>query len=172
MAVFCCLVSLIATTGCRETDRYVYSEFAEIGDDGWDPVRTISFSPMPFDSASSAGLPLQVILYVRYDSECHNSMLPVLVEQEMREMPFRRDSVFIKLFDSEGRHTGHGTLGVYEKSVVINEAVVIDSVYRVNLRPLLNKEDSRGILSAGVALRRQPRPGERENILHRIISGD
>lgn len=140
--------------GCREVDNVVYSSFSSIDADGWDPVESFEFSPFPADSATAFNYSYDVRVMVRYDRSATNRKLPLIVEQSVDDAAFRRDSVVFTLFDSEGNPSGDGSLGIYEKELLVAPGTRLSPGYKVNVYSLLNKADSKGILNVGVSLTR------------------
>lgn len=144
----------IILSGCREVDDVVYSEFSIIDPDGWDPVETLEFSSFPADSATFDNTLYDLRIMVRYDRSFSNRIIPLFVEQTVDGNVIERDSVSLVLYDDKGDPTGKGSLGVFERFTILEHDMPLKEGYSVTLSPLLNKQDSKGILNVGVSLKR------------------
>lgn len=141
----------IAAVSCREVNGTVYSGFANVSSEGWDPRARFGFEPLAEDSLLG-GAPLDVEVCVRYSAR---RIIPpfrmgILVEDENGEL--KADTVVMNLFDEYGRPTGSGRLGVYTVRIPVLNGVMPKPGFSIELANLSPADSTRGILNAGIVM--------------------
>ena len=154
-------IMTLILSGCRgkDTDKAVYSDFAEIASDGWAPENVISFEPMPRDSDFSQAnrYDLEVVWRV---SQRHNvRKFPAVVIIEDESGIISKDTLEIDMTgnnDSDARLRSQ--LGVSELTMKVDSGFTLKDGYALTLYPLAEKEATKGLLNVGVRLIRTSNP--------------
>ena len=141
----------LAATGCREVNGTVYSQYAKIGSEGWDPRNAVGFDPWPADSVNARG-PLDVVISVRYSGRRAIKPLRMAVTVDDENGEVKSDTLVIPLFDRFGEPTGRGHYGVYEVTDTLLRRFRLRDGFGVELKPLDPAADTRGLVNVGVIL--------------------
>lgn len=154
------VILLLLTAGCRHVDRVVYSSFADLPSNGWDPLFTPVFHPWPVDSVMSSADRYDVELVVRRSDACRLRSLPVVVEMADSSGRVTADTVVIPLRDEKSAPAPLPMIKSSRLSRLIGECR--DTIARdfhpapgwnITLYNLLNQTETRGILSIGVVMK-------------------
>lgn len=160
------LFSLILTA-CGHLTPVVYSEFANIGEDGMLSNWAYTFYPVPFDSTDINTGQFDLILLVRYTNRCTSKSV-ILDVESFSATQSTPDSlrVEIPLFDSEGTPLGKGNFGMFETADTIASGIYIPDGYTISLSSPLPDEKTSGVIDVGVKL---SRTGKKELNLFKIL---
>lgn len=136
-------------------DRVAYSEFEDIGDAGWDPVRAMIFEPYPVDSIVS-GRRFDVVVCLRYSAHATLPETTLLAEESALSEPFFTSpdstSVKFRLLDADGQPTGRGGLVTREVCDTLRRDFALPPGYTVTLTMPGETAAGQGLLNAGVLL--------------------
>ncbi|MBD5358284.1 MAG: gliding motility lipoprotein GldH [Bacteroides sp.] len=131
----------------------VYSEFADVSEEGIDPNMGYTFNPVPFDSTDMISGRFDVIILVRYANTCASKSVIFDVESISlaQDQP---DSVRVEipLFDNDGIPYGKGNLGVFETSMLLATDMIVPEGYEISLATPLQTGETKGIIDIGIKL--------------------
>lgn len=142
----------VLSQSCVEGSRPAYSEFADIGTAGWDPIRIIPFSPYPVDSVLLPTDRFDLILTVRHSLRGDEAALPVEIYEEsaLGSMGTRRISVPLR--NSRGEPLGRKGVVLYEVSDTLRRDFTLPPGYELSLTPLVPQSRTRSVRAIGVSL--------------------
>jgi len=143
---------LLFCGSCTRIAGVVWSEFAVIGKDGWDPVMKLDFSPWPFDSVSLPDSRYDLTLCVRHSARKPLAPLHLVVAQEWEDGRTEYDTIRMPLTPPANTPSGRGSYGVYETRDTIASAIRLESDYRVTLTSLSPASQTKGITDIGLVL--------------------
>ncbi len=138
--------------GCRRVDNVVWSKYASIPEEGWDPVNVIPFFPWPEDSLNNPSDSYSLLLSVRYSILSKPATLHLAVNQENDEGFMKSDTVAVMLTEPKDSPMGKGSYGVYETVDTLFTGIVLRPGYCVELQSLSVPENTRGIMDIGLIL--------------------
>ena len=138
--------------GCRRVDNVVWSKYAPIPDEGWDPVNVIPFFPWPNDSVSSPSDRYSLLVSVRFSGSKCPAPLHLVVKQEDDEGNERSDTMRIDIKIPENTPTGRGSYAVFEQTDTAATAITLRPGYCVELQSLSHPANTSGILDIGLIL--------------------
>ncbi len=143
---------LILISGCRRVDNVAFSEFETFGEEGWDPIRVLSFTPWPFDSISDSSDHYDIAVAVRYDPDKSPSYLPLLLKEINAEGETTTDTLRIQLKKPDGTPTGNKSLILCDATSIFRNDTTIQEGYALEIISMLPQERSYGIMNIGVLL--------------------
>lgn len=140
---------------CMENGGVEYSSFVDIGNDGIPPGWEYEFTPIPADSSSIGKIQYDVILVVRYSTECSSKDMLLDIEEFSLEQA-QPDSISVKipLFNSANEPLGKGIYSIYETSDTIMRKKMIPEGYSLSISSHVAQEETKGIKAIGVVLSR------------------
>lgn len=146
---------IFLAAGCGRVDNVVYSEFADFGSEGWDPVECLEFHPWPSDSIVERGAGYDVVVCVRYSGKCQLKQLPLQIESmSLRQAAPDTLRLAVPLYGDDGRRRGKGPYTVFEVSDTIARSVPLPTGYTLTLFNPLSAQATRGITNLGIILSR------------------
>ena len=143
---------IIGLTSCKEVKTIRYSEFEHIGEEGWDPIRILSFAPFPTDSLLSPDTRYSLVLTLRYSQECMATQLPVRITEQNDDGDYSSRIRKLYLRDKSGNLQGRKGLALYEITDTLNKAFVLPENYLVDIEVLAPAEYSKGLVDVGLEL--------------------
>lgn len=150
MIVSLCMVLFMS--GCGSNDGLCYSEYEHIGEEGWDPMRILGFSPSPIDTITSDMDKYMVVVTLRYTDECQAVDVPVMVSEQDEDGEIASEVRKIRLRDNSGKPLGRKGLVFYELSDTLRSGFKLPQNYWVELGSLAPAEYTRGISEVGMEL--------------------
>ena len=143
---------IIGLVGCKDVKTAKYSEFEHIGEEGWDPARILSFTPMPVDTMLPADTHYSLVLTLRYSSDCRVTELPIRVTEQNDEGEYYSQIRKLTLRDKTGIPRGRKGLALYELSDTLRRAFELPGNYWVELETLAPAEYTKGVNDVGLEL--------------------
>lgn len=159
------LLACIATLllgGCR--NDVAWSDSKPIPSDGWGADQTLEFmvdptAYLPPPENKYAEMTKEAMgdtvkrylgtynarLALRYLPDCNTDTLKLIVSQESLTSYQRTDTISVLLFDSTGRPTGSGHLGILEKELPLPSQVKISEGSFITVTPLPYSEKITGL---------------------------
>ncbi|MDE6682053.1 MAG: gliding motility lipoprotein GldH [Muribaculaceae bacterium] len=138
--------------GCRRVNNVVWSKYAPIPAEGWDPVNVIPFFPWPEDSLNNPSDRYSLLLSVRFSILSNPAPLHLAIHQEDDEGTVKSDTLSIKLSPPPDTPIGKGSYVVYESVDTIDTGIALRPGYCVELQSLSVPENTRGIMDIGLIL--------------------
>lgn len=153
----CSILSFIASAallfaGCRRVDNVVWSKYASIPEEGWDPVNVIPFFPWPNDSITTTSDRYSLLVSVRFAPTKCPAPLHIVLRQEDDEGHERSDTMLITMRIPEVTPTGRGAYGVYEQTDTAVTGITLRPGYCVELQTLSHPANTSGLLDIGLIL--------------------
>ncbi|MDE5790895.1 MAG: gliding motility lipoprotein GldH [Muribaculaceae bacterium] len=138
--------------GCRRVNNVVWSKYASIPPEGWDPVNVIPFFPWPEDSVNNPSDRYSLLLSVRFSILSNPAPLHLAIHQEDEEGRMKSDTIMLTLSPPEETPVGKGSYVVYETVDTIDTGIPLRAGYCVELQSLSVPENTRGIMDIGLIL--------------------
>lgn len=154
------LIATLLISGCYKNYGLCYSEYEHIGEEGWEPMRILGFSPSPADTLSAEKDRFKVLITLRYTDECRVADLPVMITEQDDEGEIASEVCNISLRDKSGKASGNKGLVFYELVDTLHSNYKLPQNYWIELASLAPAEYSRGISEIGVELIREYSHGE------------
>lgn len=173
-------VLLLAGVGimsaCGNSERALYSEYAAIGNGGWNPDDKLIFSPkIKYDAkgaSESVGAKsvngaksalgtndwnpgedrYAMLLNVRYGFSCMADSIPVLVCEERGDEELNSFVYMLHLRDDKGERRGKKSVVLYELTDTICKMSSVPTDYCVQLSSLAPAEYTSGLSDVGLSL--------------------
>lgn len=147
-------ISIIAliTCGCRRVNNVVWSKYAPLPEEGWDPINVIPFFPWPEDSMNAPDDRYSLLLSVRFSSTDTPSTLHLALNQECDAGMIRRDTIAVPILAPKEMAMGRGAYGVFETVDTIIRDIKLQPGYCVELQSLSVPENTVGIKDIGLIL--------------------
>lgn len=144
-------LSLMMTTGCRRIGNVVYSRFAAIDADGWNPATVYELNPWPEDSVNPKGSLYDMTICVRYSTARNGKPLDLIVRHYLADGTERDDTMHIELPNrlKPGMKQAHG---IYEVVDTVTTRMPLEEGYFAELITLTPQERSRGVINVGLTL--------------------
>lgn len=136
---------------CIRDNNTVYSEFADIPNSGWDPVRVIPFSPWPIDSVISPNDRFNMNLTIRHDGHLSIDTLSILITEESLD-GIQEKTIQVPVRNSKGKYLGKREYALYETSVPIHRDFKLPRNFGITLTPLAARASTSGLRNVGVSL--------------------
>lgn len=152
-------------SGCRRVDNVVWSKYAPLPTEGWDPINVIPFFPWPEDSIADPADRYSLIVSVRYPATRTFAPLHLAVMQEDESGWSASDTVTMQLLPPPNTPTGRGTYGVYESVDTLARNIALRPGYCVEIQTLSVPERTAGLLDIGLILAIEE---ERKPLLDRL----
>lgn len=155
------VLSALAVCSCGNTDRPLrpsYSHFERIPTDGWDPTDIIQFEPWPLDSTETANNVYRMDLVLRYSARNSLESLPLALTIEDGNGETITDTIVIGNGPAGVRKpTWHERTqyGVREVTAGLQEHVRLSDGYAVSISPLIERNNTVGLLNVGLMLTRE-----------------
>ena len=152
-ALFAAALLLLPFAACRKVDRTVYSKYADIGPEGWNPAKPLVFFPEAADSAEAAGELFSVVLRIRYAE--NQPLAPLRLAYALDDnlgTQAKGDTVALPLFSPVGKPIAPGAHGVHELADTIASGVRLKPGLCVILTSLTPRERTQGISEIGISL--------------------
>lgn len=144
-------MSLLLASACGSD--VIWNNTVPIPDEGWNNLHSIEFHFLPEDSMMlqkyNSG---EVTLYIRYNRDCRDRGIQLLLEQESLYSALQSDTLTVQLFDENGEPSGDGFIGVYEKCVNLGRLPLHEGM-RVSVTPI-SSGALKGLTSATLIIRR------------------
>ncbi|MDE7442495.1 MAG: gliding motility lipoprotein GldH [Muribaculaceae bacterium] len=139
-------------SGCRRVDNVVWSKYAPLPTEGWDPINVIPFFPWPEDSIANPADRYSLVVSVRFPATKTFAPLHLAIMQEDESGWSASDTVTINLLPPSNTPTGRGTYGVYEAVDTLTRGITLRPGYCVELQTLSVPERTQGLLDIGLIL--------------------
>lgn len=149
---FVLMFLVVAVSGCNKTDDMVYSEYVSLGNEGWDPVNVLVFSPGVADSVALSRNGYTLVLNVRYNQSCQAKELPMAITEESADGEISSEIVTVPLCDRRGRPLGKKSLVLYELSDTLRTNMNLQDGYWVEIVSMCPKEYTKGVTDIGLSL--------------------
>ena len=146
------LSASILSGGCRRVGDVVWSEFAAVGRNGWDPVMSQEFMPWPFDSVTNPSDRYTLAVCVRHTSRKPLAPLHLIAIQEWSDGKSVADTLRISLTPPPNTPSGRGAYGIYETLDTLTTDLRLTPGYSVTLRSLSPAAQTRGLTNVGLVL--------------------
>ncbi len=143
---------MLGLASCNGIKTAQYSEFEHIGDNGWNPARILSFTPMPVDTMLPADTRYSLVLTVRYNSNCKVTELPIRVNEQDEDDNYSSQIRKLYLRDNAGNPRGRKGLALYEFSDTLKREFELPGGYLVELEALTPMEYTEGVNDVGLEL--------------------
>lgn len=144
-------MSLLLASACGSD--VIWNNTVPLPDAGWNNLHSIEFHFLPEDSMMlhkySSG---EVILYIRYNRDCRDRVIQLLLEQESLSSALQSDTLTVQLFDENGEPYGEGLIGVYEKNINLGRLPLREGM-RIAVTPISSKP-LKGLTSATLIIHR------------------
>ena len=133
-------------------DDVVWSKYASLPPEGWDPVNVIPFFPWPEDSVTSPADRYSLLLSVRFTPLRLPAPLHLVMKQEDDSGYEKSDTFRIELKTPALTPTGRGAYGIYESVDTLASGIRLRPGYCVELQSLSVPENTAGISDIGLIL--------------------
>ncbi|MBD5221616.1 MAG: gliding motility lipoprotein GldH [Bacteroidales bacterium] len=146
-------ILLLALSSCSSDERMAFSEFRDMGSQGWPRMAALDFT-LPPDSVND-GSPKALMLSIRHTEATDCDTLWVAVERSAAGSPLSVDTIPVALADHRGAWLGKGVRGLYELTCTIDTLTSYPEDYSVTLTHAMTGETIPGIINVGLILSRQ-----------------
>ena len=155
---FSCHIFLLILTSCSlamsscGTKDTVWTKSAGLPCSTWDRENKLVF--VPDSDKLEKGSPKRLVLFVKYKENANLSTLPLIIETEssVAGHEYSLDSVYMELFDKNGKPKGNGSYGMYEKSDTFNLLYPVVEGWSLTANPAVSTEKAEGIIAFGISL--------------------
>lgn len=147
------IAAILAACGsCRRIDNVVYSEFAAFGNEGWDPVCAVNFSPWPSDSIMNPSDRYNVILTLRYSPQEATSEIPLEITEEDETGVIDVRRVTMRVRDDDGTLIGRKSVVLHEIADTLRRNFKIPDGYNISITSLSPADNTRCLRNIGMTL--------------------
>lgn len=151
---------LALTSSCVHIDAPAWSHFYEVGNDGWSPEDILVFEPISEDSTGFHAQSYDFTLILRSSTRHPIERLPVAVTAEDANGAIISDTIIIDSAD-KSRIDTRRSFGVTETTLTLMENERVGDGFLITVAPLLEADESRGLLNVGIEMRENGSTRER-----------
>lgn len=142
----------VLSQNCTDGNPPVYSEFIDLGTNGWDPINILPYNPYPIDSTMNPGERFDLILTVRYSLRGNDTSLPIQIYEESSLGVVENRRITVPLRNSRGEPLGRKGVVLYEVSDTLRRNFVLPPHYDVSITSLAPRSRTRSIRAIGLTL--------------------
>lgn len=143
-------IILMLAAACSHDPFPLWSGFRHVGEDGWNSMETLDFTPEAGVMAPE-GI-ARAAIAIRHNRELPYSSLRIQIEQSDSTGVLSTDTVTMLLADSEGRWIGHKTNALTETVDTLPFPIRLTPGYTISLTPAARAEVIPGIVNVGIIL--------------------
>ena len=143
---------LLFCASCRRVNNVVWSKYAALPEEGWDPVNVIPFFPWPEDSINNRSDTYSLLLSIRFPALRDSSHIHLALHQEDDTGFISSDTISLVLAPPSNTPVGRGSYGIFETVDTVCRGIRLMPGYTVELQSLSDPENTRKILDIGLIL--------------------
>lgn len=144
--------------GCSGSRPPAYSQFEDVGRDGWDPLDMLVFEPFNRDSLATGQETFDMDLVMRYTSRVPARPLPLALAIEDGDGTTRCDTITVM-----PTRNARSRYGVIESRIRLESDVRIEDILSVSVSTLADRGQSSGLLNVGLVMTPAKSPGSHSN---------
>lgn len=151
VAIICAAI-LTSLSSCVHIETPAWSHFFKVGEEGWNPEDMLVFEPQSPDSTGFKDPGYDFTLILRSSSRRPVDNLPLAICVEDNNGIIMSDTLMIGASPSDAT-VSRNTFGVTETTVDLLSDTKVDEGFSITVSPLLNAENSKGLLNVGIEMR-------------------
>ena len=149
------LSAIAVLASCNRAEKVAYSDFVAFGEDGWDPLCVVGFTPYPADSLAPPGERFDLILTLRYSPRDLSQSIPLEITEEDENGITDTERITIKLCDDKGEPLGKKGIALYEISDTLRRNISLPDGYALSVSSLSPPENTLCLRNLGITLTRR-----------------